>query len=147
MTDQFAKRATPQARLGETGSSSLDPRAGEGEGAVLPPAGRLKGGIDYRALRRLISMADVLEVLGWRPVARHGPQLRGPCPIHKSANVQSRSLSVHLDRCIFQCFGCQKKGNQLDLYAAATGLPIFDAARMLAERLGVDPAQIEKRNS
>lgn len=92
-------------------------------------------------------MSDVLEVLDWRPVAQHGPQLRGPCPIHKSASPQSRSLSVHLDRCVFQCFGCRKKGNQLDLYAAATGLAIFDAAQALATRLGVDRAEIEKRNS
>lgn len=92
-------------------------------------------------------MADVLEVLDWRPVAQHGPQLRGPCPIHKSASPQSRSLSVHLDRCIFQCFGCRTKGNQLDLFAATTGLSIFEAAQTLATRLGVDRAQIEKRNS
>lgn len=146
MTDQFAKHPPASTtRLGETGSSSLRP--GGGEDALLPPAARLTGGIDYRALRSVISMADVLEILDWRPVARHGPQLRGPCPIHKSTSPQSRSLSVHLDRCIFQCFGCRKKGNQLDLYAAATGLPLFEAAKTLATRLGVDPGQIEKRNS
>ena len=47
---------------------------------------------------------------------------------------------------MFQCFGCGGKGNQLDLYVALTGLPIFEAALDLARRLQIDPALISKRD-
>lgn len=145
MSNQFSKSQFPSPPLEGTDLTSLKPR--EGEGSLSPPVVRLTHGIDYSVLRSLISMTDVLKVLGWQPVARHGPQLRGPCPIHKSTSLQSRSLSVHLDRHVFQCFACGEKGNQLDLYVAATGLPVFQAARVLAARLGVEFMQIEKRNS
>lgn len=80
-------------------------------------------------------MEQVLELLGWQPVGGSGLQLRGPCPIHKSSSPQSRSFSVSLKKNAFQCFGCGKKGNQLDLYAAATSLPLFDATAQLLFRL------------
>ena len=120
-------------------SSGEKPESKEWD-ATLP-----RGGIDFQTLRSLVSMRAVLEVLDWTPVSKNGPQLRGPCPIHKSSSEKSRSFSVNLEKQAFQCFGCGKKGNQLDLFAAVTGLPLLEAAWTLAEHLAVDRQQLEKR--
>jgi len=127
---------------GRTGSSSLSARKGE-LGGTLPAA---PNGIDYRALREAVSITQVLDLCDWRPVSRSGPQLRGPCPIHKSSSEHSRSLSVNTERNLFQCFGCGKKGNQLDLWVAISRQPLFTAALDLARRLQIEPARIEKKN-
>jgi DNA primase len=47
-------------------------------------------------------------------------------------------LSISFEKNEFQCFGCGKKGNQLDLFMAATRLPLFDAAIELCTRLGIE---------
>jgi len=97
-------------------------------------------GLDYTELRRLITIRQVLELVGWRPSKSHGAQLRGPCPIHQSENLHSRTFSVNLEKNVFQCFksGCSK-GNQLDLYAAVTGQALFEAALELCNKLSIEP--------
>jgi DNA primase len=93
-------------------------------------------GIDYRQLRSLLSMKDVLDLLGWRPRTRRGEQLRGPCPLHGSASPTSRCFAVHLGKGVYHCFRCGAGGNALDLYAAATCQPLYAAAVQLCRRLG-----------
>jgi DNA primase len=124
-----------------TGSSSLGSGEGELAAARLPTS---QHGIDFKALREMVSIRQVLELVGWVPVARNGPQARGPCPIHKSSRERSRSFSVNLEKNLFQCFGCGEKGNQLDLWMAVTGLSVYDAARDLADRLHLDTQLISK---
>ncbi|MEX2172075.1 MAG: CHC2 zinc finger domain-containing protein [Pirellulales bacterium] len=53
--------------------------------------------------------------------------------------------SVNLELNVFQCFGCGKKGNHLDLWSAIRGGSLHDAAIDLAERDGVPWEQITKR--
>lgn len=95
--------------------------------------------IDFARLREEVSIEQVLELLGWTPVTRSGPQLRGPCPVHRSENDRSRSFSAHLEKNAYRCFGCGAEGNQLDLAAAAFDLPLYTAARELCRQLGVTP--------
>jgi len=97
-------------------------------------------GIDYAELRRRVSIGQVLELVGFRPSGRRGGQLRGPCPVHGSRRKKSRSFSVDLERNIYQCFkaSCGSKGNQLDLYVAVTGLPLYEAAIDLCDRLSIE---------
>ena len=95
-------------------------------------------GINFNQVRSLISLAEVLELLGFVPSFSTGSQVRGPCPIHGSSSQRSRSFSANLQANAFQCFKCGATGNQLDLYAAVTGLPLFQAAVELCERLHKD---------
>jgi DNA primase len=92
-------------------------------------------GIRFAELREQIPLRDVLDLIGFVPQRTSGEQVRGPCPIHRSSSPKSRSFSANLKRNIYQCFECGSAGNQLDLYAAVTGLPVFDAAVELCERL------------
>jgi DNA primase len=93
-------------------------------------------GVDFRQLRLLVSMRDVLDLLGWQPRTRRGEQLRGPCPLHGSRSPTSRCFAVHVGKQVYHCFRCGASGNALDLYAAATGAPIYQAALDLCGRLG-----------
>jgi DNA primase len=81
-------------------------------------------------------MRDVLELLGWRPRTRCGQQWRGSCPLHGSRSATSRCFAVHLGKKVYHCFRCGASGNVLDLYAAATGQPPYQAALELCARLG-----------
>jgi DNA primase len=92
-------------------------------------------GICFRQVRTLVSLADVLELLDFVPVSSWGHQVRGPCPIHRSASSRSRSFSANLRSNAFQCFKCGAAGNQLDLYAAVRGMTVFDAALALCASL------------
>jgi transposase len=107
---------------GRTGSSSLLPK-------------RPQRGIDYRQLRTLVSIREVLELLSFRASAGTGEQVRGRCPLHGSTSPKSRVFSAHLAKNLFRCFKCQAAGNHLDLWAAATRQPLYQAALDLCNRL------------
>src|SRR5271157_5225454 len=85
-------------------------------------------GIHFATVRAMIPMGDVLKLVGFVPCKTSRNQVRGPCPVHHSISPTSRSFSANLTRHIYTCFGCGSKGNQLDLYAAVTGLSLFEAA-------------------
>jgi DNA primase len=95
-------------------------------------------GIDYRQARSRIRLTQVLELIGYRPCQRTGPQWRGPCPLHGSTSATSRCFAVHVGNNVYHCFRCQAAGNALDLWVAWTGQPLHAAVLDLCRRLGVD---------
>ena len=92
-------------------------------------------GIHFAEVRARIALADVLGLLGFVPCESSGDQVRGPCLVHHSISPLSRSFSANLKRHIYRCFKCGSSGNQLDLYAAVTGLGVFEATVALCEQL------------
>jgi len=92
-------------------------------------------GIHFATVRARIPLADVLKLIGFVPCETSRDQVRGPCPVHHSAESTSRSFSANLNRHIYKCFKCGSKGNQLDLYASVTGLSLFEAAITLCKQL------------
>lgn len=91
--------------------------------------------VDFRAVRAMVSMAEVLRLLGYPLPQIEADRLRGPCPVHHSASSTSRTFSVHLKRNLFHCFRCSSAGNHLDLYAAVTRQRLYQAAITLCEKL------------
>jgi putative transposase len=93
--------------------------------------------IDFAAVRALITLAEVLGLLRFVPNSTRGTQQRGACPVHGSHNAaRSRCFSANLTDNIWHCFKCGTGGNGLDLWVAATGQNIYDAAVDLCQRLG-----------
>ena len=92
-------------------------------------------GVDFREVRQISSMAEVLELIDFEPLTRLGSTLRGPCPVHHSQSAKSRSFTVHLGRNLYHCFGCGSAGNHLDLYAAVTRQGVYAAAVDLCAKL------------
>jgi DNA primase len=93
-------------------------------------------GIDFALLRQQITLTQVLDLVGFMPKTRCGPQWRGPCPVHGSASG-SRSFAAHVEKNCWRCFRCGAGGNALDLYLAVTKLPVYEGALELCARLGV----------
>jgi DNA primase len=92
--------------------------------------------IDFRTARAQCRLADVLNLVGFTPTSRHGAQLRGPCPVHRSTRPASRSFAAHVGKGVWHCFHCGAGGNVLDLWAAVSGLPLYEAVIQLCARLG-----------
>jgi DNA primase len=95
-------------------------------------------GIDYRVARSRLRLAEVLELIGYRPRQRAGQQLRGPCPLHGSRSPTSRSFAAHLGKNVYHCFRCGSAGNALDLWVAWTGQSLHAAVVDLCRRLHQD---------
>ena len=96
-------------------------------------------GIDFERIRQQVPLSSVLDLIGFTPLTKRGPQWRGKCPIHKSESRHSRSFSAHVEKNCWHCFGCGKSGNALDLYMLVSDQPIYEAALELCERLVVAP--------
>jgi DNA primase len=101
-------------------------------------ASQFMPGIDYAKVRLLVAMADVLRLIEFEGVETQGDEIRGPCPIHGSKSARSRSFSANIRKNTFRCFKCAACGNQLDLWAAVSKLPLYEAARDLCDKAGVE---------
>jgi len=99
------------------------------------PALPIEKQIDFACLKTTIKIADVLNLLGFRPATQHGSQQRGACPLHGAKLGLAKCFSVNVDRDVFHCFKCGRSGNALDLWCAATKQTPYDAALDLCQRL------------
>lgn len=93
--------------------------------------------IDFAQVRAVITIAQVLLLLGFMPRTEHAGQQRGACPLHGSTHGTARCFSVNTKAHTFHCFKCGRCGNALDLWAAANRLSIYDAAIDLCQRLNI----------
>jgi hypothetical protein len=97
--------------------------------------------LDYPAIRSRIPIRRVLELLRYQPALQRGPQWRGPCPIcsERVDTANQLCFSVHVGRNLFQCFRCQRSGNQLDLWACLSARSLYPATLDLCRRLDIEP--------
>jgi DNA primase len=101
--------------------------------------------VDFDRLRTVIGMEQVLDLIGFKPVGRTGSQWYGCCPLHESRSRCSRSFSVNVALGRYYCHRCHSHGNQLELWAAATQLPLHRAAIDLCQRLGREVLWLRRR--
>src|ERR1700709_587006 len=99
--------------------------------------------IDFKALRASLDFEQVLRHYGVE-VKRKGNQHHGFCSLpNHNGKKNSPSFSANLEKGIFQCFGCQAKGNVLDFAVLMDGgsKEIMDDVRKTAlslqERFGL----------
>jgi hypothetical protein len=93
-------------------------------------------GIDFSRLRAEITMADVLELLGFAPTDRRGDQWYGACPLHASTAKHPRVFSVNVRLGCYYCHKCHSQGDQFQLWSHATHTPIRPATIDLCQQLG-----------
>jgi hypothetical protein len=102
-------------------------------------------GVDFAIVRSKISLAQVLDLVGFIPIRRAGPQLRGPCPLRQCVSSDRHRFSANLTRNQFQCFSCGAKGGQLELWAAITSdQSIYNATIDLCLRVGIEVPWIRR---
>ena len=99
-------------------------------------------GINYAALRARITMEQVLELLDFRPLRRTGSRVRGRCPF--GCGDSPRDFVANLAVRRYRCFGCQRSGNHLELWAAVQAQPFHEAVLHLCQRLNIDPPLIHR---
>jgi DNA primase len=100
-------------------------------------------GVRFREVRSRVSLAQVLELLGFVVEAASGDEVRGACPVHGSTSPRSRSFSANVKKQVYRCFRCGSAGNHLELYAAATHQNLYAAALDLCQRVGCAVPWIE----
>ncbi len=99
-------------------------------------------GIGYAALRARITMEEVLELVSFRPLKRKGCRVRGRCPF--GCGDSPRDFVANLAVRRYRCFGCQRRGNQLELWAAIQRQPLHAAVLDLCQRLNINPPLIHR---
>jgi hypothetical protein len=134
--DIFAER---DRKLAEARERRQRQRQANPQGPSRSPA---RPALDFVALRAVVTMAAVLQLLSFQPRSSQGAQQRGPCPLHGSTSGTSRCFSVNLEQQTFHCFKCGRSGNALDLWAQATGLTPYEAALDLCQRLNIPVPQL-----
>ena len=109
--------------------------------------------IDFEHIKAQLPLQRVLEHLRLLEGLRgQGAQRKGECPLHGqdiSGRKRGRTLSVNLDKNVFQCFqpSCARKGDVIDLWAALHGLNLRQAAIELVQKFNLEPApRTEKRH-
>ncbi len=104
--------------------------------------------VDFKAVKAAVTVEMVLDHYGVTGLQRAGGELRGPCPIHRSAKT-SRHLSVNLSKGAFKCFAssCGARGNVLDFVAAMENCTVRDAALKLGEWFKVGDSSASKNQN
>jgi hypothetical protein len=83
-------------------------------------------GVDFDAVKRLVPMSAVLNLIGWQPSAVYRARQRGPCPVHGSSSPSSRSFEASPR--VWYCYACKRGGGPLQLYAEVRKLSVYKAA-------------------
>ncbi len=92
-------------------------------------------GVDFDAVKHLVPLDRVLELIGWRPHTHEGRERRGACPVHRSRSPKSRSFAVNGEK--WYCHACKTGGDQIRLYALVMQLDPYAAALELCRRQGL----------
>jgi hypothetical protein len=132
--DIFAQR---DRKLAEARERRKQQRQAQHEHRQCQPDVTERPAIDFAAVRAALTMAQVLDLLGFTPQTRYAGQQRGPCPLHGSTNGTSRCFSANTNTHAFHCFKCGRSGNALDLWAQATRQTTYAAAVDLCQRLNI----------
>ena len=105
--------------------------------------------IDFRAVRRVISLSRVLELLEFHPTRSRGSNLRGHCVLCSRAKPESRASQTHpcfaadLSQDIWYCFACRQGGDQLTLWSLASHKPLYAATKLLCQSTGIPIPRIK----
>ena len=90
-------------------------------------------------------MQQVLLLLGFDSSRCRGDQWHGRCPLPGCQDSPRPCFSVNVAVGRYYCHRCRRYGHQIELWAAATGLPIYPAATNLCATLGREVPWITRR--
>lgn len=91
--------------------------------------------IPPETIEQIQSANDIVEVIqGYIPLKRAAGVWKALCPFHQE---RTPSFSVNPTRQIFKCFGCGAGGNVIRFVMTYESLEFIEAARKLAERVGI----------
>ncbi len=102
--------------------------------------------ISEAVIAEIRERVDIVALVGeFVRLKKSGVSFKGLCPFH---NEKTPSFYVHPRRRFFHCFGCQASGDVFSFLMRVEGLTFPDAARLLAERAGVEiPVEDPERDA
>ncbi len=101
---------------------------------------RRSGWIDFAAVKRQVTMKQVLEHYGLlAELEEKDDGYCGPCPFHEGESP--RPFHVSTSKNAWYCHGCEEGGNVLDFAARMEDISIRKVASTLAEVFGLTGAQ------
>lgn len=95
-------------------------------------------GIDFDRLRYEITMAQVLDLIGFQCTSRRGDQWYGYCPLHDSEVRHRRAFSVNVALGCYYCHKCGSHGDQFTLWAKASDTLLYQATIDLCRNLQLE---------
>lgn len=92
--------------------------------------------IPEQVVEEVRTRADIVQIVGrYVTLKESGNRLWGLCPFHEE---KTPSFSVHRDRQIFYCFGCEAGGDVFAFCMRQSALDFPDVVRSLARELGLE---------
>lgn len=93
-------------------------------------------GIDQGVLAEIKARIDLPDLIAEYGVElrRQGANAKACCPFHKE---KTPSFSVNGEKGFYKCFGCGEGGDAITFVQKMEGISFLEAARKLAERVGV----------
>jgi DNA primase len=92
--------------------------------------------IPEQVVEEVRTRADIVQIVGrYVTLKESGNRLWGLCPFHEE---KTPSFSVHRDRQIFYCFGCEASGDVFAFCMLQSALDFPDVVRSLARELGIE---------
>jgi DNA primase len=99
-------------------------------------AGRRSGVRQSRTADEIRERTNIVEIIAPHvSLKRAGKRLAGLCPFHPD---KAPSFTVDPDKGLWHCFGCGAGGNVFNFLMRAENLTFPEAARKLADRLGIE---------
>lgn len=98
------------------------------------PKRRPKHWIDYKRLKENARFEPVLAHYGLEFKPR-GAELVGQCPFHDD---KEPSFAVNVEKRVFNCFGCEAKGNVLDFVMLKEDVGVRKAAKLVMDWCGLN---------
>jgi len=96
----------------------------------------MKNWIDFRLVKRSVSMEMLIVHYGFYRLRRKGAEVRLKCPFHEGKSLNSMAIDLIGNR--FFCFGCKRSGNVLDFVAGLENCTIKEAALKLDEWFAIE---------
>jgi hypothetical protein len=101
------------------------------------------GSIDFRAIRDLVPLRDLLHRIGWMMVKEGTGNVRCPCPIRTHTKYPHRAVAVG-EREWF-CQKCKRGGDVVDFLSMAINVNVYAAARRVCQYAGVKVPYLPRR--
>jgi len=93
--------------------------------------------VSFDDIKARVSIEDVLDHYGVK-LRQRKDELTGLCPFPGHDDTRA-SFSANTTKNVFQCFGCKKSGNVLDLVAYMEGVEIREAGLLLQGWFQISP--------
>ena len=92
--------------------------------------------IPEQVVEEVRARADIVQIVGRHVTLKEsGNRLWGLCPFHEE---KTPSFTVHRERQVFYCFGCQAGGDVFGFWMRQGALDCPDTVRSLARELGIE---------